>query len=309
MNKISVQTAGPETILGIDETYRLIKEWGFDAADANIDHVLGYGAICENRIPEVLIKGGKECMDLFRPWGEMAKKYGIENYQAHAPFPSFIRSIGKPEHDKAVNESMLAVLENTIRGCEIINCHNLIIHPFFAGYDTQLSPEDEWNLNIESYSKLIPAAKNAGVTICLENMFMGRKGKIYAACCSDITKACEYVDTLNAISGEKTFGFCLDTGHALLCGLDIKQTMIELGDRICAFHIHDNDGKDDLHIAPYMGVLDWNRFVEGLKAINYDKTLSFETFNVWNKIDTEVVPDIMRFIARCGRMFAKRAAM
>ena len=57
-----------------------------------------------------------------------------------------------------------------------------------------------------------------------------------------------------------------------------------------------------------MGVLDWNRFVEGLRAIRYDKTPSFETFNFWNTIDKELCPEHMRLIAQAGRMFARRAA-
>ena len=145
------------------------------------------------------------------------------------------------------------------------------------------------------------------MTINLENMFMAKRGKIYAACCSDITTACRYVDTLNGIAGGKQFGFCLDTGHLLLVGLDVKNAMIELGDRITAFHVHDNDGAHDQHLAPYMGVLDWNRFVEGLKAIGYNKTMSFETFNIWNVMDEEIAPKMMKFIAECGRTFARRA--
>ena len=57
-----------------------------------------------------------------------------------------------------------------------------------------------------------------------------------------------------------------------------------------------------------MGVLDWNRFIEGVKEIGYDATLSFETFNVWNQVDGAVMDSMMRFIADCGRMFARRAS-
>lgn len=84
--------------------------------------------------------------------------------------------------------------------------------------------------------------------------------------------------------------------------------MIQLGDRIECFHVHDNDGEVDLHMPPYTGKLDWNRFVEGLKAIGFDKTLSFETFNILNFIDPKLVPSILRFIADCGHRFAERAA-
>ena len=149
---------------------------------------------------------------------------------------------------------------------------------------------------------------SANVTICLENMFTSYKGKIYAACCSEIDTACRMIDELNRIAGEKLFGFCLDSGHMLLCGLDAKETVLKLGKRISAFHLHDNDGRNDQHLAPYMGILDWNRLIEGIKVIGYDATLSFETFNVWNVVDTEVMTSMMKYISECGRMFARRIA-
>lgn len=298
MLNIAVQTAGIEEIYGAKEAYGKIREWGFDAVDANIDHLLGYRAIVNNEIPAYLVEGGEEFFERLKPWRDGAKETGLANYQAHAPFPSYVLGAD------GANQNMLEVLKNMIRGCDYLDCRNLIIHPFFAGYG-QMSRADEKQLNLESYAKLIPAAKEYGVTVCLENMFTGHNGKIYAACCSDIGDACDYIDTLNELAGQKVFGFCLDTGHALLCSLDIKDTMIELGDRICALHVHDNDGRNDQHLAPYMGVLDWDRFMEGLRAIGFNKTLSFETFNACNVVNKKLLPELERFIARCGRVFTE----
>ena len=301
MNKIAVQTGGPEEAFGTKEAYRHIKEWGFDAVDANVDHLLPGNDIVKGNIPEILIRGGKDCMELFSPWKEGAEETGLENYQAHAPFPSC-------KADNAlVNSQMIEVLKNTIRGCDYINCRNLIVHPFKFDYDNRLPDLEEWEYNIERYSQLIPVAKEYGVTVCLENMFSGFRGKIYASCCSEVQTAARYVDELNRLAGSDTFGFCLDTGHALLCGLDIKQFIVTLGKRLRALHIHDNNGMSDQHLVPYMGVLDWKRFVEGLKTVGYEGALSFETFNVWNQIDHAVMDNIMRFICDCGRMFAERA--
>lgn len=302
--KIAVQTGGPSERIGLDAAYRLIKETGFDAVDANVDHLVSGADINAKRIPDVLVNGSEaEIIELMRPWGEAAKKYGLDNYQAHAPFPSLI-----PDgFDDGYNDCIVQMLKRVIVGCDAIDCRNLIVHPFFLGYREQLTPEEEWNVNIDRYARLIPEAKKYGVTVCLENMFTSYNRKRYAACCSDITTACKYIDTLNGMAGEKCFGFCLDTGHLLLAGLDVQNAMIELGGRIAAFHVHDNNGVDDQHLAPYMGILDWNRFVEGLKAIGYSKTLSFETFNIWNVVDNEVAPGMMRFIAETGRMFARRA--
>ena len=110
------------------------------------------------------------------------------------------------------------------------------------------------------------------------------------------------------IAGEKCLAFCLDTGRLLLAGMDDREAMIRLGDRIEVFHVHDNNGMRDQLLAPYMGVLYRNRFVEGLRAIRFGRTLSFETFGIWNVVDRELAPAMMRFIAETGRTFALRAA-
>ena len=300
MMKISVQTGGPEEAYGIDGAYKLIAESGFDAVDANIDHLVSYGDICDKKVPAYMT-GDSMDMELVRPWRDAAKKYGLDNYQAHAPFPSYLYN--EPEY----NDVLIRMLQNSIRACDYIDCRNLIVHPFFTNYENRLDPETEWKVNIERYSALIPVAKEYGVTVCLENMFTAYKGKIMASVCANPDDACRYIDTLNNIAGAKTFGFCLDTGHLLLVGGDIKNAMVKLGDRISAFHVHDNDGINDKHLAPYMGVQDWDAFVYGLKAINYNKTLRFETFNVFNVVDKELCPTMLKYIAQAGRMFAKRA--
>ncbi len=303
--KLAVQTGGPAERLGLDQAYRLIAELGFDGVDANVDHLLSYGDILHKKLPQIFLGSDRDAIEAFRPWGEAARKYDLDNYQAHAPFPSLIYDPEDPDY----NDALVEMLRKTVLGCASIECHHLIIHPFFYGYEHMMTPEEEWETNIDRYSRLIPVAKETGVMICLENMFSGYKGKLYRACCNDPSTAARYVDTLNEIAGEVCFGFCLDTGHALLAGNDIFNFMTTLGSRIHAFHVHDNDGIRDQHLAPYTGILDWNRFIEGLKAIRFDKTMSFETFNIWNTVDEEVAPEMMRFILSCGQMFMKRASV
>jgi len=304
MIRIGLQTGGIMNAYpnDMDSVYRVIAESGFDAVDANINRLFPADQVRSGQRCAALEGGDRDFLSLLTPWKAAADKYGLKNEQAHAPFPSMLPG-GTPE----ISGYLIDVLQKFIMGCDHIGCRKLVIHPFMPAYDQQTSPEQEWALNIEGYSRLIPHAKQYGVMLLVENLVRRRSGVPYTSCTSDLSTACRLVDELNRIAGEKVFGFCLDIGHLLTLGLDVKNAMIQLGSRIEAFHIHDNNGLNDQHMAPYMGVLDWNRFVEGLAAIRYDQTLSFETFNVWNKVDHELCPTLMKLIAQTGRMFARRA--
>lgn len=307
MAMIGVQTGGLTELYGVDGAYQAIKDAGFDAADVNLDEYLLYRDVLDQKRPPIYGGTVEESYPYFQPYKDAAEKYGIINAQAHAPFPSWVPDFeGKSDY----NDYLLRVMEITIAGCAYIGCKKLVIHPFFNLYQNALSEEAERELNLRRHGQLIPAAKKYGMMILLENMFSHYKRKVYQACCSDFHAAAEYVDALNEMAGEKVFGFCLDTGHALLVGKDIKRAMTALGSRIEAFHIHDNNGVDDQHLAPYMGVLDWNRFVEGLREIGYHGHLSFETYAaIQNAFDPELAPEVLRLIARTGRLFAERAGI
>lgn len=305
MIQISVQTKGPHGLYPLDECYRIIAEAGFDGVDAGFDKLFPGDDIFALKRCHAFDGSDSDIIETVRPWKDGAKKYGLQNFQAHAPFPTH-----RPYQDGegGYNEYLMEMLRKTIIATDSIDCRRLVVHPFFHHYADIEDAQSEWERNIERYSRLIPVAKQYGVTICLENMFMVNRGHIYAACCTDIGWSCRAVDELNRIAGERVFGFCLDTGHLTLCGLDVKNAMTTLGDRIECFHVHDNNGKDDIHQPPYMGIVNWDRFIEGLREIGYDKPMSFETYNIWNTFDHELCPDIMKLIAKTGRLFAARAS-
>lgn len=301
--KLCVQTAPLDDFFGIDEAFRMIRDAGFDCVDYNIDHFLTGSDIVNGVVPPVFNEGEdavfQAMMDYTRPYKEAADKYGITFNQLHTPFPTYAEN-------QAGSDMVMASIKACIRVAGQIGCKYIIVHPAFLSYDRQLDPKTEWDVNIARYSELIPYAKENNCVICLENMFTGYKGKLYAACCAEMSMANRYIDTLNEIAGEKLFGFCLDVGHALLVGKEIYSTIMEIAPNLVALHTHDNNGLTDQHLAPYMGVLDWNRFWKGLKDAGYRNALSFETFNAACVVDKELVPDVLRFIADAGKMFIKR---
>ncbi len=297
--KLCVQTGSILEKYGIDEGFRMIRAAGFDGVDFNIDQTLPGDVIRTGGTVPLYDAGEEALIEAMRPYKEAAERHGVEILQMHAPFPSLVKN-------EAGSAYVLKAIKACIRAAAFFSCKYLIVHPFFFGYDDRLSPADEWNANIEGYSALIPAAKHYGVTVCLENMFTGHGGKIYAACCADMAEADRYIDRLNEIAGEKVFAFCLDTGHALLVGKDIYQAILDLGPRLETLHVHDNNGISDQHLFPYMGVLDWDRFTRGLRDAGYKGALSFETFNAMNVIDDDLAAEALTFLGAVGRLFAKK---
>jgi sugar phosphate isomerase/epimerase len=83
----------------------------------------------------------------------------------------------------------------------------------------------------------------------------------------------EYYGALDS----KYFAVCLDVGHCVLVGEKAEDAILELGhDRLHSLHVHDNDGKQDLHTFPYLGTLDWDAIMGALKKIDYSGVLTFE---------------------------------
>lgn len=297
--KISVQTEGTCSILGADAGMKAIRDAGFDAVD--------FGELC-GYYPWEDAQEEKSCAffdDETKPealvaeYAEAAKKYGLTFAQFHAPFPSFY-----PRRPTATRVQQKAI-EKSIELCGKVGCPYIVVHPCFDGSARfpSMTKEQEYRLNIEFYSSLIPILKQSGVVCCLENMWCQdwKSKKIYTACCSDVTEACRYVDDLNAIAGEKRFGFCLDIGHLLLLGLDPCNTMEVLGDRLVALHVHDNDGVNDTHMAPFAGVCNWRRFVKGLRENHYRGVLNFETLGFHKLFPPELIPDALKLLGATAK--------
>lgn len=297
--KLVVQSAPLVNRYGIDEAFRMLNETGFDGIDFNIDTELPGSAIIKGEYDGLFAGSDEAMIEFCRPYKEAGEKYNIYFHQMHAPFPSYVAN-------EAGNDIVMNGIKKCIMLCGYLNCKNLIVHPMFLGYDAKLDPQTEWDINIERYTELIPLARQYGVTICLENMFTGYRGKMYAACCADMADANRYINYLNSVAGEKLFGFCLDVGHALLVGKEIYSTIMELGDNLTTLHVHDNDGRNDQHLFPYMGICDWDRFVKGLKDVGYKGAMSFETFNAMQVIDSELAEPALKFLSAIGKKFIER---
>lgn len=303
--KISVQNGGIIERIGAEKCYASIKEAGFTAIDWNIDHGLSSAdikgltyagmSIFERSIKEVIAHYTTEL--------DLIAKYGLTISQAHAPFPAYVP--GHPE----VLEFMIRIYENCIRLCHHAGCKHLVIHGIsLEESDKTNTPETIAALNWHLYESLIPTLLECDVTVCLENLFTRRPLPVEGAC-SDPHEAAQLIDALNQKAGREVFGFCLDIGHLQLLNKNFRTYIPVLGKRIKALHLHDNDGRNDLHLAPITGTVNWAVLCDCLKQIGYDGDLSFETFmqvRIAQRFDEDLLLPWLKVICATGESFRKK---
>lgn len=71
----------------------------------------------------------------------------------------------------------------------------------------------------------------------------------------------------------------LDMGHCNLFGLSPSEMIARFAGRLHHVHLHDNDGRADLHLPPGAGTIDWRAVVGALKDSGYDGTITLEVFS------------------------------
>ena len=71
-------------------------------------------------------------------------------------------------------------------------------------------------------------------------------------------------------------GICVDTGHANLGDLGSPRAIRMAGSKLFTTHLQDNFGKQDDHMPPGMGIIDWEDVFRALKEIDYKRTFMLE---------------------------------
>lgn len=123
--------------------------------------------------------------------------------------------------------------------------------------------------------ELLEFVQGTDFTFCLENLMTNPT-------IADADKLLQWIDRL----GGKNLGICLDTGHLHRSRLSLgttDQTHVEFikkaGKCLKALHIHSNDGKNDLHLAPFTSRannIDWVGVIKALREIGYDGLFNLE---------------------------------
>jgi sugar phosphate isomerase/epimerase len=64
-------------------------------------------------------------------------------------------------------------------------------------------------------------------------------------------------------------GICMDVGHARLMG-DVVEAIETCSGHVITTHLHDNRGRNDDHLVPGKGVIDWDAATLAFQKVGYD---------------------------------------
>ncbi len=224
----------------------------------------------------------------------LIESVGLSVSQAHAPwrYPS---QDATPEG----RAMWLEAMKKAIYGTHVLGCSRFVVHPLMPYFDKGDHPEEVWALNEVFFANLADYAKEYGVTVCAENLPFPE----YPL--TTVEQVCEIVDKLD----KDNLKVCLDTGHAaIFFGARVGDAVRYIGKRLEAVHIHDNMGKEDEHLIPGEGIVDWNDFAAALGEIGFDKVVSLETSakhklhteSEWDEKERELAEIAKEIAMKCG---------
>jgi sugar phosphate isomerase/epimerase len=79
-------------------------------------------------------------------------------------------------------------------------------------------------------------------------------------------------------------GICLDYGHAHLMG-DVAEAIETISGHLWTTHVHDNHGREDEHLVPFAGTIDWDAAMMATQKIGYDGPLMLEVADTGSPIE------------------------
>lgn len=156
----------------------------------------------------------------------------------------------------AIRQYSYDVYRESLEWCAKVGAEHMVIHPNL--YSTPLfSKTESQQYAKESLRRLGEEAQRLNVALAVENVGFHE----YALFNQE-----EYIQLFDEIS---TISALIDVGHAHVNGWDIPFLIRSLGARIKAVHLHDNDGKEDLHQPIGRGTIEWELIWSALNDLSH----------------------------------------
>jgi sugar phosphate isomerase/epimerase len=198
-------------------------------------------------------------------FSSLLDNHGIRLWSVHAPYGK-----GNELSDlcQANRFRTVATAKSLIPLVSKLGASVLVLHPStYTSAADEAAAEENLLLSIE---ELLPIAEEYGIILGLENLLPG-------CIATDPQILASYIEDFNSPWLKITF----DVGHASCCGT-LRETFETLAPHIAHFHVHDNDGKNDLHLPPGKGCTDWKTFGQIYSSMDFQNPVIVEC-ETWGK--------------------------
>lgn len=223
---------------------------------------------------------------------EEAGKLGVEFIQAHIPF---YRIPDSRLYNTEEREFCERAKYRSIHACGVLGVKWAVEHLFHSIEDQCDAPKNKKD-NLRYFEPFVESAKKINVGIAFENLFPRPERSCYIRYPSTHWELIDFVDTWN----DPSVGICWDFGHANLLYKDQSEPLLAMGKRLKAVHVHDNYGKDDNHLAPFLGRINWRDVMKALKEIEYSGTFDMELGNLTKGCPDEVQDMLAKYAFDIG---------
>lgn len=253
----------------MQEAPAVFKKAGFEAMDINFCATIHAGRRHE------CILDGDDYLENVMAVKRACDEQGLEMTVSHLPFYDY--AMEDQERLAQCHEMMV----RAIRASAHVGVKYAVVHPH-RNAAKQICIKG----TIDLLRPYVEMGREMGLTLCVENMY---------------TVSAE---ATRMIADALDCGICWDVGHANFGGYDQYEGILTCGERLKVLHLHDNNGKADLHIPPFQGNVNWHEVMRALRDVKFEGELNFE-------VAVSSVPDEMReplyqYIAGCGKLLREK---
>lgn len=183
----------------------------------------------------------------------------------HAPF----HDVNLASLNPLMRRASVKQLRECIEFANDVGSKLVVVHPGQLSKDYPKAMLKQSCLNlVDSINGVIPSVEKLDMILALENQ---HDGSAYGV----ISFPEDYIEIIEELDSPYVKG-AFDVGHANTFKIDLEAGLMKISDYLVNIHIHDNDGKSDLHLPVGEGIIDFRGVLRALKNLNYKGPLIIE---------------------------------
>jgi sugar phosphate isomerase/epimerase len=256
-----------------------------------------------------LLENGIDTIEILYEVPQITKENKIQkltrgincNLSVHAPF----YDVNPASLVPSIRSTYIKRVLKCINFASKIGTQTVILHPgHFPSFGPTLKEEAKIKY-IETLKTILNYSQNKNISIAIENE---SRAPAHKSICYPLLE--EIKDLIELFDNK--IKVCLDIGHAFITSNEniahIVFLIRSLGREITYIHLHDNDGKNDLHLIPGEGKINFPPIFDALKKYaNKSITCIIEVGNKGSIYDGNETELIRKSIFNTKRFLYERA--